>query len=178
MKRNPTALKSPVLLIASICLAGGAFAQTQPTPPPTPSPSAPADASTASRPNTPDASRKSSQPKSSVAQSPDTASRPDAVYPKRSGHDAKTDKAPPQTRQPGNNPSASVGTEPPNVRAVNETPPVRKLARQKTYKGNTGKKVDPGTACSTARPTPNGGLDCGMSGTSATPRGLNTHRSP
>jgi hypothetical protein len=38
-----------------------------------------------------------------------------------------------------------------------------------TYQGATGKKKDPGTACSTARLNKDGTLDCGMSGKAAEP---------
>lgn len=38
-----------------------------------------------------------------------------------------------------------------------------------TYTQSTGKKSDPGTACSTARTKPDGSLDCGMSGKPITP---------
>jgi len=37
------------------------------------------------------------------------------------------------------------------------------------YSGSSGKKSDPGTACSTARTKPDGTLDCGMSGKPVTP---------
>jgi hypothetical protein len=66
-------------------------------------------------------------------------------------------------------PGTGTGTvEQRGTKAANQSAPVRKLAKQKAYTGNSGSKQDPGTVCSTARPTPNGGVDCGTSGDSAT----------
>jgi hypothetical protein len=82
--------------------------------------------------------------------------RPDAVYAKPSGQDSQPRPSnvvthrTVDTGQPSNQPSV-----PPPAGA------------QKTYRGNTGKKSDPGTACNTARVKPNGDLDCGTGGQAA-----------
>jgi hypothetical protein len=120
---------------------------------------------------------------SAPAAAPSTTTSPDAVYAKPSGQDSQPNKAPPLKKQRAvatqkKAPSASTGTgtvESRGAKAADQSAAVRKVAKQKSYSGNSGKKPDPGTACSTARPTPNGGLDCGMSGDSATPRALHTH---
>jgi len=57
----------------------------------------------------------------------------------------------------------------PNTTGAPKTQQGRPAEKQKAYTGNTGKKKDAGTACSSARPTPNGGVDCGTSGNAATP---------
>jgi hypothetical protein len=54
------------------------------------------------------------------------------------------------------------------AKARDQAPPVKKLAQQKAYTGASGTKQDPGTVCSTARPTKDGGVDCGTSGSGAT----------
>src|SRR3954447_11987345 len=57
----------------------------------------------------------------------------------------------------------------PDTTGAPKTPQGKSTEKQKSYTGNTGKKADAGTACSSARPTPNGGVDCGTSGNAATP---------
>jgi hypothetical protein len=61
------------------------------------------------------------------------------------------------------NPSAT-----PSTTGAPKTPQGKSTEKQKAYTGNTGKKADAGTACSSARATPNGGVDCGTSGNAAT----------
>jgi hypothetical protein len=119
-------------------------------------------------------SAQTSQPPA-AAKSPAAASqsqsRPDAKYPHPSGQDSPTNKKSPtsSTTPPTTSTKQGVGTvEKRGTKARDETPRVRKLANQKGYTGATGSKADPGTACSTARPTKNGGVDCGTSGDSAT----------
>jgi hypothetical protein len=56
----------------------------------------------------------------------------------------------------------------PNTAGAPKTQQSKPAEKQKAYTGNTGKKKDAGTACSSARPRPNGGVDCGTSGNSAT----------
>jgi hypothetical protein len=51
--------------------------------------------------------------------------------------------------------------------AADDRPP---SVSRDTYQGAQGKKKDPGTACSTARLKPDGTLDCGTSGKTATPK--------
>jgi hypothetical protein len=51
--------------------------------------------------------------------------------------------------------------------AADDRPP---SVSRDTYQGSQGKKKDPGTACSTARLKPDGTLDCGTSGKTATPK--------
>ena len=55
----------------------------------------------------------------------------------------------------------------PNTTGAPKTKQVKPAEKQKAYTGNTGKKRDPGTACNSARPTANGGIDCGMKGDAA-----------
>ena len=108
------------------------------------------------------------------SQQPQTQTRPDAVYPHPSGQDSPTNKQSPSAKKPRSTasqkgPGTGTGTvEQRGTKAANQSAPVRKLAKQKAYTGNSGSKQDPGTVCSTARPTPNGGVDCGTSGDSAT----------
>jgi hypothetical protein len=138
-------MKRAVLLgfAGALALAQGAFGQnTSATPQPPTSPS----------------------PSSATAQP-----RPDATYPNPSGQDSQPNKAPVAPKKatgsaPGNGNVESRGT-----RTSDQSAAVQDVAKQKAYKGNTGKKADPGTACSTARPTPNGGVDCGTGGKGATP---------
>jgi|KBSSwiStaDraftv2_1062776.scaffolds.fasta_scaffold10552_8 hypothetical protein len=77
------------------------------------------------------------------------------------------------------NPAASQPTPPtstqkadpsatPSTTGAPKTPQGKSAEKQKAYTGNTGKKQDAGTACSSARPKPNGGVDCGTSGNAAT----------
>jgi hypothetical protein len=109
-------------------------------------------------------------PPSTSASSPATAQpRPDANYPNPSGQDSQPNKTPVAPKQstgsaPGNGNAESRGT-----RTSDQSVASQGVAKQKAYKGNTGKKRDPGTACSTARPTNNGGIDCGTGGKGATP---------
>jgi hypothetical protein len=78
------------------------------------------------------------------------------------------------------NPAASQTSAPPSAQKANPsaTPTTtgapktnrgKSTEKQKAYTGNEGRKRDPGTACNSARPNPNGGVDCGMSGNAATP---------
>jgi cytoskeletal protein RodZ len=146
-----------MIRISAFCLAAVlsnavAIAQTAPAPPTTTPPA-------------------SSQHLQTHAQS---QSRPDAVYPHPSGQDSPTNKQSPSAKKPSSTapqqkPGIGTGTvEQRGTKAANQAAPVRKLAKQKAYTGNSGSKQDPGTVCSTARPTPNGGVDCGTSGDGAT----------
>jgi hypothetical protein len=106
---------------------------------------------------------------SSSSSSATAQARPDAKYPNPSGQDSQPSKAPVAPKKstgsaPGNGNAESRGT-----RASDQSARSQGAAKQQVYKGNTGKKADPGTACSTARPTNNGGVDCGTGGKAATP---------
>lgn len=98
-----------------------------------------------------------------------TETRPDARYPHPSGQDSQPDHSPHKTKlaAAGSKEDKEAGRD-----QTREATPHSKqdaqLAKRKTYGGSTGSKADPGTACSTARPTANGGVDCGTSGNSAT----------
>ena len=72
-----------------------------------------------------------------------------------------------QTTPPSSAPKADAAATP-NTTGAPKTQQGKPAEKQKAYTGNTGKKKDAGTACSSARPTPNGGVDCGTSGNSAT----------
>lgn len=92
-----------------------------------------------------------------------SSSRSDARYPHPAGQDA----APVQKKPPKPPAPATPGTvDQRGTQTRNQSPPVREAVHRKAY--TTGSKPDPGTACSTARPTKNGGVDCGTSGTGAT----------
>jgi hypothetical protein len=108
-------------------------------------------------------------PATSTSSSATAQPRPDARYPNPSGQDSQPNKAPIAPKKatgsaPGNGNAESRGT-----RTSDQSPSAEAIAKQKVYKGNTGKKKDAGTACSTARPTSNGGVDCGTGGKGATP---------
>jgi hypothetical protein len=67
------------------------------------------------------------------------------------------------------NPAASQpSTVAPTTTGAPKTDQGKPAEKQKAYTGNTGKKKDAGTACSSARPNANGGVDCGTGGNSAT----------
>ena len=57
----------------------------------------------------------------------------------------------------------------PDTTGAPKTKQAKPQEKQKAYTGNTGKKNDPGTACSSSRPTSDGSIDCGTSGNAATP---------
>jgi hypothetical protein len=108
-------------------------------------------------------------PAASSSSSATAQPRPDANYPNPSGQDSQPGKAPVAPKKatgsaPGNGNVESRGT-----RTSDQSAASQGVAKQKVYKGNTGKKPDPGTACSTARPTNKGGVDCGTGGKGATP---------
>jgi cytoskeletal protein RodZ len=141
-------MKRAVLLgsLGALWLAQAANAQS-PTPQPRP---ANAPSSTAPSPT-----------------SPTAQARPDAKYPNPSGQDSQPSKTAPKQATgslPDNGTVESRGSK-----TANQSKQAQGVVKQGGYKGNTGKKGDPGTACSTARPTPNGGVDCGTGGSGATP---------
>jgi hypothetical protein len=107
------------------------------------------------------------QPAPSSSQPASNAARPDANYPKPSGQDSQPSRTTPK-QAPGSSPdNGTVQSQ--GAQHANQSGQVKSLEKHPTYKGNTGKKKDPGTACSTARPTKNGGVDCGTGGEGATP---------
>lgn len=73
-----------------------------------------------------------------------------------------------QSTTPPSAPKADSAAKP-NTTGAPKTQQGKPTEKQKTYTGNSGKKADAGTAYSSARPTPNGGVDCGTSGNAATP---------
>jgi hypothetical protein len=105
-----------------------------------------------------------SPPSSATAQP-----RPDASYPNPSGQDSQPRKAPVAPKKASGSAPGNGNVESRGTRTSDQSPASQGVAKQGVYKGNTGKKADPGTACSTARPTKNGGVDCGMGGKGATP---------
>jgi hypothetical protein len=98
---------------------------------------------------------------------PPTSSRPDASYPHPSGQDSRPNTAPGANKSQGNATKSTGTVDAKGTQTSKQSPPVQNLTKGKTY--TDGKKSDPGTACSTARTMPNGGLDCGTSGDGATP---------
>ncbi len=106
------------------------------------------------------------------AQSPTSATaqpRPDANYAKPSGQDSQPNRKPTPPKKSMTTGSSNGTVENRGAHSSDQSTPAQQVAKQKVYKGNTGNKSDPGTACNTARPTPNGGVDCGTGGKGATP---------
>jgi hypothetical protein len=98
-----------------------------------------------------------------------TETRPDARYPHPSGQDSAPDRSPRTTKlaAAGSGKDKEAGRDQ-TREATPHSKQEAQLTKRKTYTGNTGSKADPGTACTTARPTVDGGVDCGTSGNSAT----------
>jgi hypothetical protein len=107
-------------------------------------------------------------PSAQPSQSSTSQSRPDARYPNPSGQDSQPRATAPK-RATGSAPGKG-NPEGRGSRTAQQSAPVQQVAKQGSYQGNKGKKADPGTACSSARPTPNGGVDCGTGGKAATSR--------
>lgn len=164
---------STVCVSSMLLVTGVANAQSAPA---TPAAAPPASSQQSKNPTTQGQPQSQSRSQSQSRPRPESQSqaRPDAVYPHPSGQDSPNNKK----SAPGTNsgavgsqqrPGVGVGTvEQRGAKAADQSAPVRKLAQQKTYTQKSGSKQDPGTACSTARPTPNGGVDCGTGGDSAT----------
>jgi hypothetical protein len=178
---------SLICVIAATMAANGAFAQNAAAPGGTSSTTKPSGA-----PQSPSATPSQNQSRQThVGQSADAAqpggrrqaqtgqsarpsqdateTRPDAKYPHPSGQDSQPDHSSGKTKV------AAVGSkkdkesgQDQNPKATGRSSQVDHLAKQKAYTGNSGSKGDPGTACSTARQTADGGLDCGTGGNSAT----------
>jgi hypothetical protein len=92
--------------------------------------------------------------------------RPDAKYPNPSGQDSQPSQTAPKKSNRTGNTNGTV--EPRGSKTKDQSAASQGVAKQKSYTGNSGKKSDPGTACSSARPTANGGVDCGVGGNAAT----------
>ena len=175
-------------LVAAAIAVSSAFAQntTSPTnsggvppasaaqsPDATPSPSAMHSRAQSPQSHT-EQSTKRAQTQARSFQSPSpqqsaTEIRPSASYPHPSGQDSQPDHAPRTTKLAavGSKTDRESGKDQ-SAAATDNSQQVNRLARKKSYSGRSGPKSDPGTACSTARPTSDGGVDCGMSGNSAT----------
>ena len=103
------------------------------------------------------------------AHSAATETRPDAKYAHPSGQDSQSDNSSHKTRVATADSTRGTGTA--NNRGPKESDQnrqVRKLSERKAYTGSSGSKADTSTACSTARPAADGGVNCGTSGNSAT----------
>jgi hypothetical protein len=108
-----------------------------------------------------------SDPQQRSAQATET--RPDAKYPHPSGQDSQPDNSSHTTRLATGDSKTGTGTaDNRGPKTSDQSRPVRKLSERKTYTGSSGSKADPSTACSTARRTQDGGVDCGTSGNGAT----------
>jgi hypothetical protein len=117
----------------------------------------------------PKQSAQSQSAQSQAAQSATTETRPDANYPQPSGQDSQPDNSSHKTRVATGDSKRGTGTA--NHRGSKESDQnreVRKLSERKGYTGSSGSKADTSTACSTARPAADGGVNCGTSGNSAT----------
>lgn len=150
-------------LCGSVWYAQGALAQVSSATQPPPAPSA--------TPSTSPASSTAPAPPPSTAPAPSATQQPsrDAKYPKPSGQDSQpSDRPSPPKKSMTSGPSQG-NPEARGSRTADQSAAVQQTAKQPVYRGNAGKKADPGTACSTARPTKNGGVDCGMGGEGATP---------
>jgi hypothetical protein len=108
-------------------------------------------------------------PATSSSSSATAQPRPDAKYPNPSGQDSQPSKAPVAPKKATGSAPGNGNVESRGSRTSDQPAASQGVAKQKVYKGNTGKKTDPGTACSTARPNNKGGLDCGTGGNGATP---------
>jgi hypothetical protein len=117
-----------------------------------------------------DASPKQGQARTNPHNRASSETRPDARYAHPSGQDSEPDNSSHSTRlASGDSASTGRGTaDNRGPKASDQSRPVRKLSERKTYTGSSGSKADPSTACSTARRTQDGGIDCGTSGNSAT----------
>ena len=138
----------PFLFLWASAAATGAWAQSAATPSSTSTPSTRASSS---------ASAKSGDQQEV---------RPDARYAKPSGQDSrpsvtKVPKAAPPSPRP-KDPTSQNPAQSQNAAG----PPTQGGSR--AYTGATGRKADPSTACSTARTTKDGRLDCGTGGDAAT----------
>ena len=107
------------------------------------------------------------QPNQPQTGKPATAQpRPDVTHSKPANQSKQPFKA---AAKKSSNSAQGMGTpEARGPRTTDQSAPAQAVAKQKSYQGSFGKKADPGTACSTARPTPNGGVDCGTGGEGAT----------
>ena len=110
---------------------------------------------------------------SAKAEPSSTETQPSAKYPHPSGQDSQPDRSSGKTKMA----AASSGQEErsgEDQRSGEERKPtgrskqVDEVAKRKAYTGSGGAKPDSSTVCSTARPTTNGGVDCGTTGNSAT----------
>lgn len=157
-------------LFGSVWYAQGALAQassaTQPPPPAAPSATAPST----SPPSAPSPSSKPAPPATSSLSST-AAAQPsrDANYPKPSGQDSQPNNKPSPPKKSMTSGSSQGNPEARGSRTADQSAAAQRAVRQPMSRHNIAKKPDPGTACSTARPTKNGGVDCGMGGEGATP---------
>ncbi len=168
----------PFFLVAMS--AAIAAAQTTPatppsqvTPPssqtPAPRPSQPNSSESGKRSHSGQARSSSPQAQPRSAQSAVTETRPDASYPHPSGQDSHPDQSAHTTRLAGAGSRKNNGTvENRGTKAADQSKQAHHLAERKAYTGASGSKADPGTACTTARPTRDGGIDCGTTGDSST----------
>jgi hypothetical protein len=106
-------------------------------------------------------------PNSTPQPSSDSQPRPDAKYPRPSGQDSRPSTTTPKAAS-GSSP-AKGDPERRGTSTAKQSAAARHVEKQGAYRGQQGKKSDPGTACSTARATPGGGVDCGTGGEGATP---------
>jgi hypothetical protein len=128
-------------LLLAVMAWAGAWAQSTPD---------------SSSPTTPSANDRA--PSTSRKTDRNTERRRDAVYPHPSGQDSNPSTTAVPKAAPPPDPSRTVRKSPAARNSQNES-----------YTGANGKKPDASTACSTARPAKDGGVDCGTRGNGATP---------
>ena len=153
-------------LVAGALLASGAFAQNAAQPNSGAQRPGPTSGNQVQAPS-PDA--KAQGRRSTNARNSATETRPAAKYPHPSGQDSQPDNSSGKTvlAAPGSKKDKESGHERAPA-ATRQSKQADQLAKRKTYTESSGSKADPSTACTTARPTVNGEVDCGMSGKSAT----------
>jgi hypothetical protein len=154
MKSTAVTLTLPGLLLSSIAFAQATAGQgtTQSATPPS---------------NTASVTQPTVAPKQSRLSRPaNDGSRNDALYPKPSGQDSSPNPSPPSSHSPAAQ-QQQANKAPRSKQAASGTQSSNP-GKSASYTGATGKKSDPGTACSTARRTADGRLDCGTGGNGAT----------
>jgi hypothetical protein len=160
-----------VFVAAAMLSAGSAVAQTAPTPASTPSSKA---ATQASPQQSAQAQSQSAQNRSAqnanASETNTSQTRPDANYAHPSGQDSHAGNKPKSTKLASANSKKGTGATVENrgTKTADQSKSVQELSNRNGYGGAGGRNRDPGTACSTARPTKDRGVDCGLSGDSAT----------
>lgn len=99
-----------------------------------------------------------------------TETQPSAKYPHPSGQDSQPDRSAGKAKVAADGAKKEKKDQPTaqEKKPTGRSKEMDEVAKRKAYTGSGGAKPNSSTICSTARPTTNGGVDCGMSGNSAT----------